>query len=99
MDRRATPRTVETVAELAAAIRQRRLEQDWTQQQLAEKIGCSRKWVIDLEQGKTTVELLPVLDAISVLGLEITLSVKAETAHAPNPFPGSARRRPPNRPI
>ncbi|WP_231290142.1 helix-turn-helix transcriptional regulator [Komagataeibacter europaeus] len=38
---------------------------------LAKKLGCSRKWVSDIEQGNETAEIGRVLRALAVLGIKI----------------------------
>lgn len=60
---------VRSARDLAAAIRDARLRQGWTQAQLADRIGASRQWVIALERGKPSAELGTALRAISALGL------------------------------
>lgn len=68
-------RTLHITGEVGQAVRLRREELGLTQKEVASKIGVSRKWYIDLEQGKPTVELYKVLDAFWALDLE--LQVKA----------------------
>ncbi|WHS50881.1 helix-turn-helix domain-containing protein [Rothia sp. SD9660Na] len=68
-------RTLHVTGEVGEAVRLRREELGLTQKEVAAKIGVSRKWYIDLEQGKPTVELYKVLDTFWALNLE--LQVKA----------------------
>jgi HTH-type transcriptional regulator / antitoxin HipB len=59
------------LTQLGALIRQRRGEQGMTQQQLAERIGVTRRWVVQVESGNgnpTTNHLFKCLD---VLGIQI----------------------------
>lgn len=58
-------------------MRSRREELGLTQKEVAEKIGVSRKWYIDLEQGKSTLELYKVLDAFWALNLELHVRAKS----------------------
>ncbi|MDO5032310.1 helix-turn-helix domain-containing protein [Corynebacterium sp.] len=92
-------RTITTVMQLATEIRTRRKELGLTQSELGARIGRSRKWISDLESGKTTVELLPVLDALGALNLELTVDVgKGGDAHDATVGSQPAqrlRRRPP----
>ncbi|MCQ4615110.1 helix-turn-helix domain-containing protein [Corynebacterium pseudogenitalium] len=74
----------ESVSELTAAVRDRRLQLGWTQLELAEKIGMSRKWVSDMERGKPTIEIYPLLRAIGTVGLRIELQLK-ESKNVQNP--------------
>jgi len=65
---------IRTIADLAAAVRTRRQDLRWTQATLAARAGVSRKWLVDLEAGKASIEiglLLRVLDALD-LALQTT---------------------------
>lgn len=84
MEQRPTYKT-RSLIELTAAIRDRRAILGWTQQDLAEKIHMSRKWVSDMERGKPTVEILPLMRAISAVGLEIELALETKDDHAKHP--------------
>lgn len=68
---------VRSVLELGAAARQRREDLGWSQQQLAERAGVSREWVVRFERGKTTVQLDRVLDALTALGLSVDLAPRS----------------------
>lgn len=67
---------IQTPTDLAALIRSQREDMAITQQQLADMTMTSRKWVIDLENGKPTVELYRVLDVLATLNLELHISGK-----------------------
>lgn len=58
-----------TSRDLGVVIRQRRKALRWDQAQLAERVGVSRQWVIEMEKGKPRVELQLVLRTLNVLGL------------------------------
>lgn len=63
---------IHTGRDLATAVRGRRQAIGWTQAATATVAKVSRKWLVDFENGKTTVDLaavLRVLDALD-LGLE-----------------------------
>ncbi len=68
-----------TTKSIGAAIKQRRIELGLDQPELAKRIGASRHWVIDMEQGKDGVEIGRVLRAIDTLGLVIDISTRAST--------------------
>lgn len=53
-------------------LRERRKAQGYTQQALADAIGTSRKFIVDLEGGKDGASLGLALKAMRVLGLDIT---------------------------
>lgn len=50
-----------------------------TQQQLADRAGVSRKWISELENGKSSAELRPILDVLQAMGFTLQL------AHLPTP--------------
>jgi transcriptional regulator with XRE-family HTH domain len=58
-------------ADIGNQIREKRLAQGMNQTVLAKKLGCSRKWVSDIEQGNETAEISRVLRALTVLGIKI----------------------------
>ncbi|MFT9450354.1 helix-turn-helix domain-containing protein [Gluconobacter japonicus] len=58
-------------ADIGSQIREKRLAQGMNQTVLAKKLGCSRKWVSDIEQGNETAEIGRVLRALTVLGIKI----------------------------
>ncbi|WP_237188817.1 helix-turn-helix domain-containing protein [Rothia nasimurium] len=64
-------RTLHITGEVGEVVRLRREQLGLTQKEVATKIGVSRKWYIDLEQGKPTIELYKVLDAFWALDLEL----------------------------
>ncbi|ABK05582.1 transcriptional regulator, XRE family (plasmid) [Arthrobacter sp. FB24] len=63
-------------------VRERRKARGYTQQSLAEAIGASRKFVVDLEAGKSGASLGLALKVMRVLGLDIT----GDDAAAGSPF-------------
>lgn len=58
---------------LGARLREARTAHGWSQAYLAELIGASRHWVMQMERGKSTVEMGLVLRAVLQLGLEVDL--------------------------
>ncbi|WP_282008769.1 helix-turn-helix transcriptional regulator [Brevundimonas aveniformis] len=58
-------------ADLGRLIRERRLAQGLTQQDLADAAGTGRRFVSELEAGKATLELGKVLIVCAALGLDI----------------------------
>lgn len=71
--------------ELSHTIRERRIEQGLTQQELAQKMGVSREWVVRLERGHPRLEVALVLQAFTTLGLalrEEPLAVSEEEQEA-----------------
>lgn len=62
---------VESAADVGALIRQARQAAAMTQQQLADRVGTTRQWVIRLEQGRHGTTMNTALVALSELGLEM----------------------------
>lgn len=60
-----------TPDELAITVRERRRALGLSQQQLAERLGVSRQWVVGLEAGRPRAELGLVLRALRSLDLRV----------------------------
>lgn len=71
-----------TPADLGAAIRDRRRQLKWDQASLAQKIGVSRQWVIEIERGHPRAELGLVLKALDALDIHLQIGAAAESAPA-----------------
>ncbi|KQR08203.1 XRE family transcriptional regulator [Xanthomonas sp. Leaf148] len=65
--------TVRTPSDIGNIIRARRKRLSWDQARLANEIGVSRQWVVDIEKGKPRAELQLILRALQALGLELML--------------------------
>jgi HTH-type transcriptional regulator/antitoxin HipB len=64
---------IRTALELGAAIRERRRHLNLDQEELAKIVGVSRKWVIDVEKGKTRAEVGLILRTLDALGISVSL--------------------------
>ena len=62
---------LKTTKDVGHLVRDYRTRQGLTQVQLADKVGVSRKWIIDLEAGKRAIELSLVLRTFSALDLQL----------------------------
>jgi len=62
-----------SVQDVASAVRGRRLAQGLSQGDLASQAGVSRDWINYFEGGKPTVELAHVLRVLDALGLRLDL--------------------------
>lgn len=62
---------IESVADLGAAMRRARQAAQMTQEQLADRIGATRQWVIRAEQGSPTATMSMMLLALAELELEM----------------------------
>lgn len=74
---------VKTPTDLGAVIRERRKALSMDQQKLAEQIGVSRQWVVEIEKGKPRAEIGLLLRAISALGLRIDVDAQDAPFVAP----------------
>ena len=61
-------------AELGALIRQKRRQLGLEQKTLAEQVGVSRQWIIDVEKGKPRAALGLVLRTANALGILLDAS-------------------------
>jgi HTH-type transcriptional regulator/antitoxin HipB len=62
-----------TPIDLGFAIRDRRRRLHLRQDELAARVGVSRKWIIDVEKGKPRAEIGLVLRTLDALGLRLSL--------------------------
>lgn len=62
---------VRTIWELGLRIRDRRLELGWSQAKLADRVGTTRQWVVNLEMGNAGAALGQVLQTMEILGLRM----------------------------
>ena len=60
-----------TPRDIGAIIRQRRRELGLDQATLAQNVGVSRQWIIEVEAGKPRAELGLVLRTLDVLGVRL----------------------------
>jgi len=67
---------IQTVGELGAAIRHRRRHLNWDQQSLAERVGVSRQWIVEIEAGKPRAEIGLLLRTLQALDLQLEISLE-----------------------
>ena len=65
---------VRTATDLGAFIRERRAKLGMDQSDLAKKAGTSRKWIVEVEQGKPRAEIGLVLRTLKALGVSLDLA-------------------------
>jgi HTH-type transcriptional regulator/antitoxin HipB len=70
---------IRTATDLGAFIRERRTKLGIDQKGLAEKAGVSRKWIVEVEQGKPRAEIGLILRTLKTLG--VSLNLIAEDRH------------------
>ena len=68
---------VRTSVELGSVIREQRRRLALTQLDLAGLGNTGNRFIVDLENGKPTVQLQKVLDLMDLLGLEVVVRTKA----------------------
>ena len=76
---------IRTATDLGAFIRERRTRLGMDQTALAKKAGTSRKWLVEVEQGKPGAEIGLILRTLK--SLEISIILAADTLVA-TPTPG-----------
>jgi HTH-type transcriptional regulator/antitoxin HipB len=81
---------VRTDTDLGAFIRERRTQLGMDQITLAKKTGTSRKWLVEVEQGKPGAEIGLVLRTLKSLGVYIDL----KTDSSPEPASATRARKP-----
>lgn len=83
-------RHVVSAADIGRAVRQKRVESELTQHQLAARIGATRQWVNRLEQGSTQAAMSRVMDVLAALGLELVAEFDEERLGDAEPSAGRA---------
>lgn len=78
---------IRTAADLGAFIRERRIKLGMDQNDLAEKAGTSRKWIVEVEQGKPRAEIGLILRTLKTVGVSLDATIdhaqKASSASEP----------------
>lgn len=64
---------VRSLAAFAAFVRSNRMRASMTQEELAQAVGKSRRWVHDLETGKVNPALGAAIDVAAALGASVVL--------------------------
>jgi y4mF family transcriptional regulator len=68
---------VQSTAELGQLARERRQQMALTQLDVAGLSNTGNRFIVELEQGKPTLQLQKVLDVLNLLGLEVVIRAKA----------------------
>lgn len=80
------PRPITTTRDLGLIIRAQRRTLALNQQALADKVGVSRQWIVDIERGKPRAEVALVLRTLAALDLRLSVETGAEhDAQDPTP--------------
>lgn len=86
--------------DLGALLRDGRARAGWSQTQLADRVGVSRQWVSQVENGKTSVEFDLVFAALQSLGYRVYLESSGQsvrTGEGADEQPGALVHRPSER--
>jgi len=67
---------VDSALTLGDLVHERRKARGWSQGDLAQRMGVSRRWVNEFENGKGSAQLRLAYDALTVLG--VVLEARAE---------------------
>lgn len=74
---------------LGNTIRRRRLDLGLSQTELADRVGVSRKWIIDVEHGKPTITLSHLLRLLDALDLDLRVAPRdSSNRHDRDAWPG-----------
>jgi HTH-type transcriptional regulator/antitoxin HipB len=76
---------IRTVPELGLIIRERRRKLGLGQRALAAKVGVSRQWVVEVEQGKARAAVGLVLRTLEALGLQVEIEAAGGAVPTPSP--------------
>jgi len=71
---------IRTASDLGALIRERRLKLGLDQIDLARKAGTSRKWLVEVENGKPRAEIGLILRTLTALGVALAAADTTKTA-------------------
>lgn len=67
---------IRDVTAVGDIVQRTRKEQELTQLDVAGLLGCSNRFVIDLEKGKPTIQMGKALEVLALLGLEVVIRKK-----------------------
>ena len=78
---------IRTPVDLGALIRDRRTKLGLNQKSLADRVGVSRQWVVEVEKGKPRAEIGLVLRTIEALGISLDAGNAANAKGRSGPPP------------
>ncbi len=78
---------IRTPTDLGAMIRDRRTRLGLDQKSLADKVGVSRQWIVDVEKGKPRAEIGLLLRTIDALGILLAAGDAGTTKSRSGPPP------------
>lgn len=78
-----------TALDLGLILRERRRKLGLDQRTLADRVGVSRQWIVEIEKGKPRAEIGLLLRALETLGLRLTVESEAPEGADAGSGPGS----------
>lgn len=72
------PATINSIRDVAAAVRGRRLKLGLSQERVAKRARVSRQWLSEFESGKPTAELQLVIRLLYALGMHLSIEIPGE---------------------
>lgn len=78
---------IRTPIDLGAVIRDRRRKLQLDQKSLADNVGVSRQWIVEVEKGKPRAEIGLVLRTIEALGINLAVDEPRRVAGQTSPPP------------
>lgn len=68
--------TVRSLSDIGALVARTRKSRNYSQQEFADLAGVGRRFLSELEGGKTTAEIGKVLQVLTALGIDVELKVR-----------------------
>ena len=81
------PLHLRTALDLGYTLREHRRHRRLSQQALADRIGVSRQWVVEVEHGKERAEIGLVLRALNAVGADLSVLLPEESSPASASYP------------
>jgi len=78
---------IRTPLDLGAIIRDRRKKLRLDQKSLADKVGVSRQWIVEVEKGKPGAEIGLVLRTVEALGIKLAVDEPQKVTGQTSPPP------------
>jgi HTH-type transcriptional regulator/antitoxin HipB len=72
---------IRTATDLGLVLKEQRRKLGLSQRQVADRIGVSRQWLVDIEKGKPRAEVGLILKAAATLGLQLTSRDAKDHSH------------------
>lgn len=74
---------IRTAIDIGLVIRDHRRKLGLDQRVLADRVGVSRQWIVEIEKGKPRAEIGLVLRTLETLGLDLIIDARGTSAPQP----------------